>query len=89
MATDFLTSLPGAALAASASLLLTPAQDQRPAVDPATAPSSSRAAAPTPSAPSGPREVVISYPSHTDALRKAYVRYPTWYGAVVGRRCPS
>lgn len=86
MATDFLTSLPGAALAASASLLLTPVQDQRPAVDPATAPSSSRAAAPTPSAPSGPREVVISYRSHTGALRKAYVRFPTWYEA--GRRPP-
>jgi pimeloyl-ACP methyl ester carboxylesterase len=84
MATDFLTSRSAAALAASASLLLTAVQSTSAAVRSAAAPVRVHPMASSLPQPVGPRELVISYRSHTGAVRKAYVRFPSWYGP--GRR---
>ncbi len=80
MATAYLTPSRVAALVAALASLVLPSGIDASSV-------SVQEPSRNPSAPSQTvlaREVVIRYRSHTGAIRKAYVRYPGWYGD--GRR---
>jgi pimeloyl-ACP methyl ester carboxylesterase len=83
MATAYLTPFRVAALVAALAWLL-PVGTGTSSVSVSVQAPSPTSSAPSETAPA--REVVIRYRSHTGAIRKAYVRYPGWYG---GGRHPA